>query len=157
MTDAEFQIRVSYNYHKKRERFFRLLDAAGKFVSILALSALITKSNALSVSFAGFSAIVTILSVVFDFSGSASRHESLAVDFLDVLRRLVAKEISAEQAGSCCREIGAREPTVLRGLAQLCQDEQEAALGQHVEPSRLGLRRRIAAHLGFGDRPIDYV
>lgn len=156
MTDTEFQIRVSYNYHKKRERFFRLNDAGSKFLSIVALTALASIGGVVGVTIAVFSGAATILSVVLDFSGMASKHESLANEYLALLSRLTAGEVTEADAAKNCRAIGVKEPTVLRGLAQLCQDEEEAARRDDVEMDRLSWNRRLAAHFGFGERPVTW-
>lgn len=157
MTQSEILVRVSYSYHKKRERFFRLNDAGAKFLSIVALTALATIPGWVGVVVALASGAATILSIVLDFPGMAAKHEALAADFLALLADMTDKAITPEQADRRRREIGAREPAVLRGLAQVCTDEVEASIGCKVEMDRLRFRRRLAAHFGFGERAPTWV
>ncbi|WP_298016789.1 hypothetical protein [uncultured Castellaniella sp.] len=152
MTQSEILVRVSHNYHKKREHFFRLNDAGAKFLSIVALTALATIPGWAGISVALISGAATILSIVLDFPGMAAKHESLATDFLALLADMTDGTITPEQAERRRREIGAREPTALRGLVQVCTDEVEASIGCEVEMDRLTYRRRIAAQFGFGER-----
>ena len=157
MSKVEYQIRVSHRYHKLRERFFRLLDAGTKFLSLGALVALVAAHiNLLSVGVAVISGAATILAIVLDFPGAAARHDALAREFMTLLQQLTAGKLNATEAAAAVREIGPREPTVLRGLAQLCQDEQDAAEGQAIEAARLGLWRRLRAQLGFGEMHINW-
>lgn len=154
MTSTEFMIRVSYNYHKKRERFFRIMDALSKVISLFALTTLAAAWGPLAIAFGAVSGLATILAIVLDYTGMASKHESLARQFLQLIGEIVAKRISIEDAAMRRAEIEAQEPTTLRGLSQLCCDEEDAARGEYVEPERLTHWRRIRAHFGYGDMPI---
>lgn len=154
MNVTEFMIRVSYNYHKKRERFFRIMDASAKALSIIALTSLASFGGWLSITLAVVSGGATILSVVLDFSGMAGKHEALAKQFLQLIGQIAAHKITMSDAALKRAEIEAEEPTSLRGLVQLCSDEEDAARGINVEPKRLAYSRRIRAQFGFGEMPI---
>lgn len=157
MSDVEYQLRVSYRYHKMRERFFKLLDAGSKFLSLVALTALVAAAgNWVALLIAVLSGAATILAIVLDFAGMAGRHDALAREFMSVLARLTAGDLDDADALAQVREVGAREPTALRGLVQLCQDEQDAADGRDIEAGRLTMRRRLLAQFGFGEMPINW-
>lgn len=152
-SDTEFMVRVSYLYHKKRERFFRILDALSKALSILALTALATSGGALSTALAILSGSATISAIVLDFVGMALKHESLAAQFIRLQSKIISGEISETEAIRCRAKIEETEPSALRGLTQICQDEIEASLGATVEPERLSNLRRLKAHFGYGEMP----
>lgn len=151
MNQAEVMIRVSLLYHKRRERFFRILDACAKFLSIVALTALAASDSWIGIAIAIISGAATILSIVLDFPAMATKHEGLARDYLDLLSKLTGEQITEQEADASRRDLGAREPSVLRGLAQICTDEIEASIGCDVEMSRLSNWRRFKAHFGFGE------
>lgn len=156
LSDTEFMVQVSYIYHKKRERFFRILDALSKALSILALTALATSGGPLSTALAILSGSTTIGAIVLDFVGMAVKHEALAAQFIRLHSSIISGEISVEQALLCRAKIEASEPGALRGLTQICQDEVEAAQGATVEPERLSNWRRLKAHFGYGEMPINW-
>ncbi|HEX7385826.1 MAG TPA: tape measure protein [Castellaniella sp.] len=99
----------------------------------------------------------TIATIVLDCAGMAARHGGLASRFATLL----SKVVEAGDAEVCAlrREyhiIEADEPPSIRGLVQLCQDEQDAALGNHVDSSRFSLHRRVLAQFGLGGRAVDW-
>lgn len=154
MSQTEFMIRVSYNYHKKRERFFRIVDASTKVLSLVAITSLASIGGWFSLFLAVSSGAATILSVVLDFAGMAGKHESLARQFLKLIGSLAAQKMTIQEAALKRAEVEALEPSSLRGLVQVCSDEEDAARGIPVEPERLAYWRRIKAHFGFGEMPI---
>lgn len=156
MSNTEFMVRVSYSYHKKRERFFRILDAGSKALSILALTALTTAGGPASTALAIFSGAATIGAIVLDFSGMAAKHETLADRFMRLLAKIASGQISEKEALLRRAKIEATEPGTLRGLSQICQDEVDAARGAVVEPARLSHIRRLKAHFGYGEMPVDW-
>lgn len=156
MTQSEIMVRASHLYHKRRERFFRIIDAGAKFLSIVALTALATVDGWIGITIALVSGAATILSIVLDFPAMATKHETLSSEYLGLLADMTAGDVTDQQADHKRREIGVKEPAVLRGLAQLCTDEVEAAIGCNVPVERLSSWRRFRAHLGFGEMPIDW-
>lgn len=157
MTHSEILIRASQIYHKRRERFFRLIDAGAKFLSIVALTALATMDGWIGIGIALASGAATILSIVLDFPGMAAKHEALAGEYLCLLTDVTDESLSVSQADRRRREIGAKEPSILRGLAQICTDEVEASIGCAVPMNRLSNWRRFIAHFGFGEMPPDWI
>ncbi len=157
LEDLEYDAKLSISYHRKREHFYRSLDATGKAFSLVALASLGLQVSWLTVTIAILSGAFTIATIVLDCAGMAARHGGLASRFATLLSK--AAETGDAEVCALRREyhiIEADEPPSIRGLVQLCQDEQDAALGDRVDPSRFSLRRRVLAQFGFGDRAIDW-
>ncbi|MFC0260615.1 hypothetical protein [Achromobacter marplatensis] len=154
----EYKTQVSIRYHRKREHFFRIMDSLGKGISVLAIASF--GASKISVLFAAVVGVIsvsfTIISLVLDFSGMASKHSALAQRFIDLLARIQSGSLEQAEQVAQFHLIAKDEPPALRGLGQLCQDEQDAAEGKNVKPECLSMRRRLAAQFGFGQRPIDF-
>ncbi|HCP78970.1 MAG: hypothetical protein CML16_03165 [Pusillimonas sp.] len=135
------------------------MDAGAKFLSIVALTALASGDSWLSILVALVSGASTILSVVLDFPGMAAKHEELAKEYVCLLSEYMenqAKDTQVDRdikADRKRREIQLREPSVLRGLAQICTDEVEAVIHHDVPMNRLSMWRRFKAHFGGGEMP----
>jgi len=159
ISDIEYDAKLSINYHRKRESFYRIVDAAAKAVSLIALASIGFDASYFTMAAAIVSGLFTITTIVIDCPGMASRHGSLAARF-NALLGTVVLSTGDEQAVKRLRNeyhaIEADEPPQLRGLVQLCQDEQDAADGKEVNPECLSMRRRLLAQLGFGQRTIDF-
>lgn len=157
----EYQARLSCLYHRKREWFFDALDKAIKAIAVIsassALTPLVVGNGTLIVNLV----IVTTgtLALVLDFSERARRHSDLAVRFAHVERDIAVvgeqdfTETDLRRFTSSIYEAQTSETAVLRGLAQLCQDEIDASRNVNVPKQNLSLFRRFRAHLGFGTLP----
>lgn len=157
INDIEYDAKLSINYHRKRESFYRVLDASSKAVSLIALASIGFDVNAYTTAAAVVSGLFTIATIVLDCSGMAGRHGGLAAQFTNLLSKaVIAPEDDAKKLRYEYHVIEAKEPPQLRGLVQLCQDEQDAAEGKDVKPECLAMKRRILAQFGFGQRHIDY-
>lgn len=161
INDIQYDAKFSISYHRKRESFYRILDASSKAVSLIALASIGFDASMFTMAAAIVSGIFTIATIVVDCPGMASKHGSLANRFNAILSRavLVDGDGDGEETRRLRHEfhvIEADEPPQLRGLAQLCQDEQDAAEGKDVKPECLSMRRRVLAQFGFGQRAIDF-
>ncbi|WP_338881527.1 hypothetical protein WHX56_14035 [Achromobacter veterisilvae] len=159
INDIQYDAKFSINYHRKRESFYRILDASSKAMSLIALASIGFDANLFTMTAAIVSGVFTIATIVVDCPGMASKHGSLASRFNAILSQAVLVEGAAEEVRRLRHEfhvVEADEPPQLRGLAQLCQDEQDAAEGKDVKPECLSMKRRILAQLGFGQRAIDF-
>ncbi len=157
--DLVYHIRLSILYHRKRERFLKLLDNIGKFVSLIAISSIFVGVAGGNKWLAGISAVITVLAFVCDLASGARTHGELASAYGQLMYRIVREgetqftngmltEWEAERA-----HLQAKEPPVLRGLAQLCQDEIAFANNEDPKSRDLSLWRKAAAQIGFGERP----
>ncbi|WP_157838812.1 hypothetical protein [Achromobacter sp. DH1f] len=157
--DIQYDAKFSISYHRKRESFFRVLDASSKAVSLIALASIGFDANAFTLAAAIISGVFTIATIVVDCPGMASNHGSLANRFNALLSQAVLAEGTLEEVKRLRHDfhvVESDEPPHLRGLTQLCQDEQDAAEGKDVKPECLSMKRRILAQFGFGQRPIDF-
>lgn len=157
--DIQYDAKLSVSYHRKRESFYRTLDASSKAISLIALASIGFNANGFTMTAAIVSGVFTIATIVLDCPGMASRHGSLASRFNAVLSKAVLSEGSDDDVKRLRHEyhvVEADEPPQLRGLVQLCQDEQDASEGKVVQPECLSMTRRILAQFGFGQRAIDF-
>ncbi|WP_147400680.1 hypothetical protein [Bordetella avium] len=157
--EIQYDAKFSISYHRKREGFFRTLDASSKAVSLLALASIGFDANGFTMAAAIISGAFTIATIVIDCPGKASLHGSLASRFNTILAKAVLSKGSQEDVAQLRHEfhvVETDEPPQIRGLAQLCQDEQDAAEGKPVKSECLSMKRRILAQLGFGQKDIDF-
>lgn len=156
--DLEYDSKMSVSYHRKREHFYRSVDALGKALSLIALVSIGLQISWLTIAIAVLSGALTITTIVLDCAGMAARHGGLAARFATLLSKVAAAEDDGIKAlRKEYHIIEADEPPSIRGLVQLCQDEQDAALGDAVDPQCFSIWRKIKAQLGLGDRSIDWV
>ena len=157
--DIEYDAKLSISYHRKRESFYRVVDASAKAVSLIALASIGFDASYFTMTAAIVSGLFTIATIVIDCPGMASRHGSLAARFNGLLGSVVLSDDEQQSVKRLRNEyhgIEADEPPQLRGLVQLCQDEQDAADGKDVSPECLSMRRRLLVQFGFGQRAIDF-
>ena len=90
-----FRVRLSSLYHRKRERFFDLLDRWFKFATVVLGAASIARVLDLNpISRDVILAVITMcgaLSLVFSFSERARRHSDFAKDYGSLESDIVAK------------------------------------------------------------------
>lgn len=158
LDELKYDLKISSNYHRKRKFFYRTIDVYSKALSIVALTAIGFQSSTLTIGIAVLSGLLTVTTIVIDCSGMAGKHKELATRFMLLLSETVKSD---ESDLSALRQkyhlIEAEEPPALRGLAQLCQDEEDFAQGKDVDQARFSFFRRVIAQLGFGQRPIDEI
>lgn len=156
LDELKYDLRISCNYHRKRKFFYQTIDIYSKALSIVALTAIGFKPSGLTMVIAVLSGLLTVTTIVINCSGMAGKHKELAARFMLLLAELAKSE---ESDLAILRQkyhlIEADEPPALRGLIQLCQDEEDFAQGIYVEQKRFSFMRRFFAHLGFGHRAID--
>lgn len=127
-----YKIRLSTLYHRKRERFFDMLDKlVSSFILVTATAAVTSIFQQLAgieKTLAAITAVLSLIPVVFNPAQKARHHNQLVQSYC----RLLA---SCEQAGETwsedqCNqfsaqivEISAAEPTPLGALVADCQNE----------------------------------
>lgn len=145
---------LSTVYHRKRERFFGLLDRWDKILTLLLGSAAFVKivnmdSHPL---YALPFAILAFSSLIFDFSERARRHSELATSFkmLEAAIEAVGERDYAEEQLSAwsarIREIESGEPAVYNLLVRICQNELARARGQKQDVTHISWWRALLAH-----------
>ncbi|GAB1578638.1 hypothetical protein [Bordetella petrii] len=159
ISEIEYDAKLSINYHRKREGFYRVVDASAKAVSLIALASIGFDASYFTMAAAIVSGLFTIATIVVDCPGMAGRHGGLASRFNALLCKVALADNESQTIKQLRNEyhaIESDEPPQLRGLVQLCQDEQDAADGKQVDPECLSMWRRVKAQFGGGQRTIDF-
>lgn len=155
---AHYRAMVSYRYHRKRQRFFDLLDKWTKALSVIAGASLLSDpikqhvpAVALLISGLG------LLSLVFGYGDRKQSHKELADAYAlsaskiegtapAQLTEVLIAAWEAEVAG-----MSAKEPPQLHALATICEREQSIANGHpgHI-PQIPFVKRALADWISFG-------
>ena len=143
---------VTYRYHRRRERFFDLVDKISNAVTVLLAASLLGKAlqDDLPLVASVISAL-GLMNLVFGYGDRKQLHKALAERAMQVVGRIEAlptDELSEVHAGAWDAELAqlnAQEPPQLKTLVVLCEREQAAAMGHpdHV-PLPPWYRRLVA-------------
>lgn len=148
-----FTLAVSYSYHRKRQRFFDLLDKGTKAATVLLSASLLgewVKAHLPLVASA--IAALGLLALVFGYGERKQAHKELAQAFMRLrgeVDQTGQSEFTAEQLDAWAAELArldASEPPNLRALVTLCQNEQAIALGHPGSVHRLPAYQRLLAN-----------
>jgi len=148
-----FNIAVSNNYHRKRQRFFDLLDKGTKAATVLVGASLMGEAVKRNLPLAAATVSgLGLLSLVFGYGDRKQAHKELAEAFMQLQAQidLVGPAVYTE-AQLCTWEadlvrITAKEPPNLRALVTICQNEQAVALGHPGVVHRLAWHKRMLAN-----------
>lgn len=149
-----YKCRLSALYHRKRERFFSLLEKMSTSCALVAGSAAFSEilSSPESKSMAGAAvAAATLPSVVFAWSDKARLHSVLASRFTQVEAELegagVLNAIALDSYKSRLLSLEAEEPPSLSALTRKCQNELAFAIGDQSSVTNLKFHERMFCHL----------
>jgi hypothetical protein len=147
-----FTLGVSYCYHRRRQRFFDLVDKCTKAATVLAGASLI---GALVQGYApwlgGLISALGLLSLIFAYSDRKQAHKELGEAFMLLQAQVVAAGptmfTESQLAGweADLDRLNAKEPPTLRALVTLCQNEQAIATGHPQDVRPLPLHQRLLA------------
>jgi hypothetical protein len=153
-----FTARVSVIYHRRRERFFDLLDKWTKASTVLAGSALLAAAikdylPQLSLLIAGLG----LLSLVFGYGDRKQAHKEMANAFILLIadiNKVGETEFTPEQlsgwSGSL-EQLSAKEPPQLYALVTLCENEAKIALDRSASVIDVPWHQRSLANwISFG-------
>jgi hypothetical protein len=156
-----YRAELSGLYHRKRERFFALLDRGGKALSLIAgtaaFSSLLASADDKALAGLGV-AISTLPGLVFAWSDKARQHGELAQKFIQVQAEIVGageRSFTEEQVDAWSanlRRLEASEPPTLTGLVRLCQNQLAFAAGDYDSVHPLGWKRYF---VHFWDMTLD--
>ena len=151
MTDEEFKhlwdlrhtllftARVSVVYHRKRERFFDLLDKWSKAATVLAGSAL--WAQAIKDHLPPLSIFITslgLLSLVFGYGDRKQTHREMAIAFTGLIadvEKAGTTDFTPEQVSEWSAnlyKLSAKEPPQLYALVTLCENEVKTAFDRSI-------------------------
>jgi hypothetical protein len=151
-----YRAELSGLYHRKRERFFALLDRGSKALALIAGTAAFSSllDSAKEKALAGLAvAIATLPGLVFSWADKARMHAELAQKFIQLQAEIVStgeRDFTEEQLSAWqgkLRLLEANEPPTLSGLVRLCQNQLAMAAGQADRVFPLTWKERCFAHL----------
>jgi hypothetical protein len=143
---------VSYRYHRRRQRFFDLLDKGTKSATVLLGASLLGETVRLNVPLvaSGISGL-GLLALVFGYGERKQTHKELAemcMQFIGKIEQATPEQIEASIVGEWEAEfarINAKEPPALKTLVIICEYEQAVAEGHKDHIQLPGLAKRILA------------
>ena len=156
--NAHYRAMVGYRYHRKRQRFFDLLDKWTKALSVVAGASLLADpikqhlpAVALTISALG------LLSLVFAYSDKKQTHKELADAHAMVVAKIEGStidQLTPEQVALWEADVAglnAKEPPQLHLLVTVCEREQSIANGHpnHI-PQIPFYKRLLADWVSFG-------
>ncbi|MBI1397089.1 MAG: hypothetical protein GC151_14020 [Betaproteobacteria bacterium] len=150
-----YRAQLSNLYHRRRERFFSVLDRITKAIAVIGGSATMVQVTGACGSFASVTAgavvsVTSLIGLVIGFSDLARKHSDLASQFKEVEARTVAlgsgkrDELTRLQAELL--EIERTEPPTLRTLIRIIQNEMAFAADQPDRATHINWFRRMFAH-----------
>lgn len=134
--DALYKANITARYHRRRQRFFDLLDKATKAATVLLGASLLGESVKQHLPLAA-SAIsgLGLLALVFGYGDRKQTHKELAEAALQLVARieevptaLLTDALTTQWLADHSR-LNSREPPALKTLVILCEREQAAANG----------------------------
>lgn len=145
---------VQIRYHRRRQRFFDLLDKATKSLTILLSAALIGEAMRRNLPYVASSiSVLSLLALVFGYGDRKQVHKELAemaADLAAEVVRVPGAEITAAIVSIWSSEylrICAKAPPPLKSLTIICEREQSAADGHPDHIPEPGLIRRWLCHV----------
>lgn len=143
-----------FRYHRKRERFFDLFDKGTKSITVLLGAALFGPKVQQYAAWVGTAvAAMGLMPLIFNYSDRKRLHQELATDAAGLAQAIEGTptdKLTAERLadwGAGLAALDGKAPPPLKGLMQLCAQEQGLADGDKgyldgVAPK--GLRRLLA-------------
>lgn len=156
--DIIYKCQVSCLYHRKRERFFSLLDKISNALALIAGASAMSEilpSTSLKAMAGAVVAIVTLPGIVFSWADKSRMHALLAAKFVSLEADVEGAGVLDAEQLSKLRESALRlemeEPPQLSALTRLCQNEIAYATGNSKSMSSITFWERKLAH--FLDMP----
>lgn len=143
---------VTFRYHRRRQRFFDLLDKASKAATVLLGASLLGDALKQHVPLIA-SAIsgLGLLALVFGYGERKQAHKELAEAAMQLTAKIEetpVAQLSNALAGQWAAELSrlnAKEPPALKTLVVLCEHEQSTANGHPENVTLPGWHKRIFA------------
>lgn len=150
--DLSHRAYVTFRYHRRRQRFFDLLDKGTKSLTVALGASLIGDTlKRFAPLVASAISLLGLLALVFGYSDKKQAHKELAEMAMQIVASIektpasklnvdVLSEWSAEMA-----RLNAKEPPTLKTLVTICEHEQSTAVGHgdHIKLPRW--HRRVLA------------
>jgi hypothetical protein len=147
-----YMARVSFSYHRKRQRFFDLLGKATQAMTVLLGASLLGETvKAYQPLVASAISGLGLLALVFGYGDRKQTHKELAESYASL-------QATVEEAGqhdftaiqldtwaAALSRLNAKEPPTLYALTTLCEYEQSVAEGHPDHVKRPPWNRRLLA------------
>jgi len=143
---------VTYRYHRRRQRFFDLLDKGTKSLTVALGASLIGDSLKRFAPLAASAiSLLGLLALVFGYSDKKQTHKELAEMAMQIIASIEKTPVSklnteslSEWSAEMAR-LNAKEPPTLKTLVTICEHEQSTAVG-HADHIKLPKwHRRVLA------------
>ena len=153
-----YNIMVAYRYHRKRQRFFDLLDKCTKALTVIAGGSLLAAPIKEAVPIvAMIISALGLLSLVFAYGDRKQSHKELSEAFTNLAAKIEetpAVRLTSEIVAGWEADVSllkAKEPPQLHTLITICEREQSIANGHpnHIPPVPFG-KRLLADFVSFG-------
>lgn len=143
---------VTYRYHRKRQRFFDLMDKGTKAATVLLGASLLGDALKQYLPYVA-SAIsgLGLLALVFGYGDRKQAHKELseaAMQLVAKIEEVPAAQLSHTLVGSWAAELArlnAKEPPALKTLVVICEHEQSTANGHANNVPLPGWHKRFFA------------
>ncbi|WP_143476312.1 hypothetical protein [Pseudacidovorax sp. RU35E] len=152
--DILYKSWVQVRYHRKRQRFFDLVDRATKALTLVLGASLFGPYVGKSVSWIGTAiSAIGLMALVFSYGDRKQLHKEMAERAAGIVRSIEsvpAGQLTAANTATWAAdfaELVSKAPPPLKTLTMMCEREQSTADGHpnHVAPRPLG--RRVFAHV----------
>jgi len=152
--EVVFRAQLSALYHRKRERFFSVMDRGINALGVACGSVAVGQigGQAVAQAAAAVFTVAATIGLVVGLADRAQRHAALAGEF----RRLEAQiaergerdftEEDVARWSAAALSIEAAEPPTLRALVAICQRDIEASSGHPDAVAPLPWHQRLLAH-----------
>lgn len=143
---------VQVRYHRRRQRFFDMVDKLTKVVTVVLGASLMGQYfvDVLPVMATAITA-VGMLSLIFAYSDRKQQHKELAeqaANLVAAIEQVPVGELTpakvAEWSAAYARLV-AKSPPALKALSLICEQEQDVANGHPNELAAVGFFRRLLA------------
>lgn len=134
--EAVYACKLGGLYHRKRERFFDLLDKSTKAITVVLGGSLVTPYAREHAPIVGAAvSAIGLLDLVYGYTDRKQRHKELADSFAHLLASIEAAGETFAVADTYrwladVHELDAKEPPALGTLVVLCQNEIAIAEGK---------------------------
>lgn len=150
--DVHNRLYVSYRYHRRRQRFFDLLDKGTKSATVLLGASLLGETVKLNVPLiaSGISGL-GLLALVFGYGERKQTHKELAemcMQFIGKIEQATPEQIESPLVGEWEAEfarINTKEPPALKTLVIICEYEQAVSIGHKDHIKLPSLYKRVLA------------
>ena len=155
---ALYKAMVAYRYHRKRQRFFDLLDKWTKALTVVASASLLADPIKKGIPLVAMTiSVIGLLSLVFAYGDRKQSHKELSEAFTLLAAKIEGtpnSQLTSELIASWEAEavaLNAKEPPQLHTLVTICEREQSIANGypDHIPPVPLP-KRILADWFSFG-------